>query len=102
MRLIVGRFREHLEQDEIIAAVDLLIQVFALNGLHDAPPFRSYASAWGAIRGEGSHAASSSGSRRRSGTSRPSSARAVLSPQNSSPPPLPALHGLQPRPSPRG
>ena len=33
----VGLFREHFQQDEIIAAVDLLFQVFATDGLHDAP-----------------------------------------------------------------
>src|SRR5215212_4010473 len=102
MRLIVGRLREHLEQGEIVAAVDLLLQVFALYGLHDAPPCSCGASLPGVVRGVGSPAPSSSGSRRRSGTSRPSSARGGLSPRRPSPPPLPALPDPQSRPWPRG
>src|SRR5215213_7386372 len=30
----VGLFREHFQQDEIVAAFDLLFQVFAINSLH--------------------------------------------------------------------
>src|SRR5215208_4161792 len=34
----VGGFGEHLEQDELVAAVDLLLQGFATYCLHDVPP----------------------------------------------------------------
>src|SRR5919107_5026623 len=98
MRPIVGRFGEHLEQDEIVAAVDLLLQIFATYGLHDTPIFRRDASAPGAVSGAGSHAPFSAGNRRRSGTSRPSSARGGLSPQKPPPPPLPRPPHLPPRP----
>ena len=44
MRLVVGRFREYLEQHEIVATVDLRFKLFALYGLHDAPPYSCEAS----------------------------------------------------------
>src|SRR5215203_5758267 len=97
MRPIVGRFRERFEQDEIVAAVDLLLQVFATYSLHDAPPCSCEVSLQGAVRGAGSHAPSSSGSRRRSGTSRPSAARGELSPPAPLPPPLPPPPDPRPR-----
>src|ERR687889_976418 len=101
MRPIVGGYREDFEQDEVVAALDLLLQVFATYCLHDTS-LRCRVSLPGAGRGAGSHAPSSSGSRRRPGTTRPSSARGGLSPQGLLPPPLPALPDLRSRPSRRG
>src|SRR5215212_8578516 len=92
----VGRFRENFEQDEIIAAVDLLLQVFATYDLHEALLLRCVVSLPGAARGVGSFASSSPGSRRRSDTSRPSSARGGLAFPGKLPPPLPAPRDLRP------
>src|SRR5215217_958923 len=93
----VRRFREHLEQDEVVPAIDLLLQVFVTYGLHDGTPLRCDATPPGAVRGVGSHAPSSSGSRRMSDTSRPSSARGGPSLQGPLPPPLHAPPDLRPR-----